>query len=190
MSNPSALGEMIKSTALKNGAILVGFTKIRLTEPVILFAFPFTDQWFLSKPLTVAELLFRTHAVSKDVLDQTAKILKSEGYLARCKTIWSVYGDFRPLAVAASLGSWGRNGIIVNNKYGAGLLFAAIFTDAPLESSKGSSIESQHCLSCGECIRACPGKAFTRRGFHIQKCLPYSLRGCANCLKACPDRHH
>jgi len=54
----------------------------------------------------------------------TSKILKSEGYTSKHKSIMSIYGDFRPLAISAGLGEWSRNGIIVNSDYGAGLLFA------------------------------------------------------------------
>lgn len=188
MANTTELADYICKKALGQGTLQVGFTKIRLTEPVIVFAFPFTDQWFLSHPLTVAAMLGQAHAISKQVLDTTAAILTSEGYSVQRKTIWSVYGDFRPLAVAAGLGSWGRNGIVVNKNHGAGLLFAAIFTNAPLNQAERSDAAEEHCLSCGDCARACPGQAFTDHGFRIQKCLPYCLRGCANCITACRSR--
>jgi epoxyqueuosine reductase len=185
MSKSKELTEYIRKKALSSGALLVGFTKIRLTEPVIVFAYPFTEQWFLRKPLVVARMLDRAHAVSTQVMDISTKILNSEGYPVRCKSILSVYGDFRPLAVAAGLGNWGRNGIIVNKEYGAGLLFSAIFTNAPLDPTLEKPVTEPHCLSCGDCIRACPGQAFTSHGFLVRNCLPYCLRGCANCIKAC-----
>lgn len=89
----------------------------------------------------------KENAISKHVQDTTSKILKSEGYTYHHKSIMSIYGDFRLLAVSAGLGQWGRNGIVVNNEYGAGLLFAATFTNAPLEQSSIKEVTT-HCTNC------------------------------------------
>ena len=122
MKTGNDLSDYITKNAIAEGAILVGFTKIRIVEPVIVFAFPFTDKWFLNQPLKVAKMLKKEYSISKHVQDTTSKILKSEGYTTKQKSVMSIYGDFRPLAVSAGLGQWGRNGIIVNSDYGAGLL--------------------------------------------------------------------
>ncbi|MCK4257985.1 MAG: epoxyqueuosine reductase [Halanaerobiales bacterium] len=183
----------INTTAKKNGAILVGSTKIRRTEPVIIFAFPFLDEWFFNHPFTLTKRLVEEYLTSKNVHNITAKILTKEGYRAKYKTILSLFGDFRPLAVAAGLGEWGRNGLVVNKDYGSGLLFSAIFTNAPLEVSKPLTPQipatmETHCTSCGQCIEACPANAFADGKFHYYRCLPHALRGCGECLKACKGK--
>ncbi|MCC5911917.1 MAG: 4Fe-4S binding protein [Clostridiaceae bacterium] len=186
------LPHYIKDQALNEGALLVGFTKIRRVEPVIILGFPFTDTWFFKHPLKISKLLGKTSTASKHVQDVVAEILKSEGYRAEYKTIWSLYGDFRPLAVSAGLGEWGRNGIIVNKEHGSGLLFAAIFTNIPLEVSIPKSREKQymqeHCTNCQQCISSCPANAFEDNRFHTYRCLPYAVKGCAECLKICKKK--
>ncbi|SET61286.1 epoxyqueuosine reductase [Natronincola peptidivorans] len=182
----------IKKQALDAGALLAGFTKIRRVEPVIILGFSFTDTWFFKHPLSISKLLGKTSATSIHVQDVIAKTLKSQGYKAEYKTIWSLYGDFRPLAVSAGLGDWGRNGIIVNKEHGAGLLFAAIFTDAPLEitspKARPTQDHQQHCIDCQQCISSCPAKAFENNKFHTFRCLPYAIKGCSECLKICKGR--
>ncbi|MBU3114165.1 4Fe-4S binding protein [Clostridium lacusfryxellense] len=184
MENQNDLSDYITKRALAQGAILVGYTKIRVLDPVIIFGFPFTDKWFLKEPLNISKLLKKEYSISKHVQNITSKILKSEGYTTQHKSIMSVYGDFRPLAVSAGLGVWGRNGIIVNNDYGAGILFAATFTNAPLKPSFITK-DTNHCTNCDKCINACPGKAFENNTFHVYRCIPNTIKGCNECLKVC-----
>ncbi len=183
----------ITTTAKENGAILVGATKIRKIEPVILFAFPFSEKWFFNHPFTLTKRLAENYRASKHVQDLTAQTLIKEGYRTEYKTILSLFGDFRPLAVAAGLGEWGRNGLVVNKDYGSGLLFSAIFTNAPLEVAEPitpqiSAAVDTHCTNCGHCIEACPANAFFDGKFHYKRCLPYALRGCGECVKACSEK--
>lgn len=184
------LTDYLRKKALAEGALLVGFIKIRKVEPVIIFGFPFTDNWFLKQPIKITKRIHKEYFASKHVQDITAKTLKSEGYTAHYKTIMSIYGDFRPLAVSAGLGEWGRNGIIVNKDHGSGLLFAAIFTNAPLKSSVNTqgNEHQKHCTNCEQCIKACPSKAFENNRFRIYRCVPNALKGCAECLKVCTKK--
>ena len=184
MENQNDLSDYITKRALAEGALLVGYTKIRIVDPVIIFGFPFTDKWFLKEPINIARIIKKEYGISNHVQNITSKILESEGYTTDHKSIMSVYGDFRPLAVSAGLGNWGRNGIIVNKDYGAGLLFAATFTNAPLEQSliKENIV---HCTNCEQCISACPVKAFENNTFHTHRCIPNTLRGCCECLNVC-----
>lgn len=181
------LSHYIKQKALDEGAILVGYTKIRRIEPVIILGFPFTDQWFLKRPLRISKWLGKEYIHSKEVQDNIAKFLTNEGYTAHQKTILSLYGDFRPLAVSAGLGEWGRNGIIVNKDYGSKILFAAIFTNAPLEITpqQDKKPPQKHCNNCQQCIQSCPANAFEGNTFHLSRCLSFVMRGCSECVKAC-----
>lgn len=190
MNTHDDLYEYIKNNAINNGALLVGTTKIRKVEPLLIFAFPFTNDWFLHKPYKAVKMFGKKYCVSKHVLDITADTLKSQGYSANYKTIMSLYGDFRPLAVAAGLGEWGRNGLVVNKNHGSALLFAAIFTNAPLKETnyEVQKEKEKHCSNCEQCLNACPANAFEENSFHISRCLPYAIRGCAECLKACTKK--
>ena len=175
----------ITENAEDNGALLVGTTKICVTQPVIMLGFPFIDDWFVDKPFAVAKDLAEEYKISRHVQDLTAEILKNEGYKAEYKTVLSLFGDFRPLAVDAGLGHWGRNGLVVNKEHGSGLLFAAIFTDAPLEKSPRAELE--HCHGCGECVQACPADAFANGRLNYRKCFPQAIRGCHECISACKN---
>jgi len=184
------LSRYIKQKSLDEGALLVGYTKIRRVEPVIIFAFPFTDKWFPKQPFNITKMLGKEYTISKQVQNTITKTLIGEGYTAHKKTILSLYGDFRPLAISAGLGEWGRNGIVVNNKYGSGLLFGAIFTNAPLEVADihTGQAPQKHCINCGQCIQACPSNAFENNRFHISRCLPHTMRGCSECVNVCNEK--
>lgn len=184
------LQKHITETALNNGALLIGYTKIRKVEPVIIMGFPFSDKWFLKNPVNITLQLGRDYLTSRHTQDLIVDILKGEGFKANYKTVLSVYGDFRPLAVSAGLGEWGRNGLVVNKRYGSSLLFCAVFTNAPLKSTYNDNKDNnqEHCIQCEECIKACPGNAFENNTFYLQRCLPFVLKGCAECLKTCRDK--
>ncbi|RKD31240.1 4Fe-4S ferredoxin [Thermohalobacter berrensis] len=181
------LQRYITKKALNNGALLVGYTKIRRTEPVIIMGFEYSDKWFFNFPITLTKKLGEVYFISKNVQDMIAKELKREGYITNYKTILSIYGDFRPLVVSAGLGEWGRNGLVVNKKYGSGLLYAAIFTNAPFKTENTLILQTseKHCTECEECIKSCPANAFENNTFHLYRCMPYALKGCAQCLKVC-----
>ncbi|EOC99567.1 hypothetical protein [Caldisalinibacter kiritimatiensis] len=185
--NTKDLQNYITKKSLNSGALLVGYTKIRRVEPVIILGFPFSDKCFFNYPITLTKQLSKVYKTSKNVQNIIAKTLKKEGYWAEYKTVLSVYGDFRPLAVSAGLGEWGRNGLVVNEKYGSSLLFAAIFTNAPLNTYIQDQTKEapKHCIECNECINSCPANAFENGRFHLYRCLPYSIRGCSECLKNC-----
>jgi len=183
------LNNYISETARSKGAVLVGYTKIRRSEPVIIYGFEYSNMWFFKRPVILTKRLGDVYKMSRDVQKSVSKELKKLGYTTHDKTILSVYGDFRPLAVSAGLGEWGKNGLVVNKKFGSGLLFAATFTDGPLEAfvNKGNIIESS-CSDCGECIRACPANAFKDNTFSTAKCMAKAVKGCAECLKACKNK--
>lgn len=65
-----------------------------------------------------------------------------------------------PLALQAGLGEEGRNGLLINEKYGPRFRIGKIFTDMPLEISKPSKFGvREFCEQCDRCAQACPPKA-------------------------------
>lgn len=174
-------------TALKHGALAVGYTKIRKALPVMVLAFPFSNSWILNHPFYITrrfgEALYHEHKIH----EKLAQILREEGFNCKIKSSLSVFGDFRPLAVAAGLGQWGKNGLVVHKTYGSKLLFSALFTNAPFEAvdHSGENTSSTTCNGCNRCYRACPGNAFENGVFHPRRCFLKSIRGCSECVQAC-----
>lgn len=181
------LQHVVTDMALNDEAILVGYTKIRKEEPVMVLAFPFSDKWLLNHPFYITRRFNEELITSWRLQKRICKVIRKEGYTAEIKTPLSVFGDFRPLAVAAGLGEWGKNGLVVNQKYGSHLLLAAIFTNAPFESTPldAQGLGTKDCTNCNQCIQACPANAFENQRFSAKRCIPYALRGCSECVRAC-----
>ena len=177
------LSEAIRSIAEKSGAVLIGTTKVYHVETTIVFGTPLNENWHLSYLFSEAERLREERRITKVLLGNVGHALKDEGFHVEPKTSLSFFGDLRPLAVAAGLGHYGRNGLVINKDYSSGLVLSAIFTDAPVEIKEQA--ESLDCAECGLCVRLCPAHALSDGMLNYKKCLPYALRGCAQCLKAC-----
>ncbi|MBQ7901021.1 MAG: hypothetical protein IJ365_03525 [Clostridia bacterium] len=79
--------------------------------------------------------------------------------------------DFGKAAKACGLGEMGLNGKIINKKYGPYMRYCFIITDAPLECD--NELSQPVCDGCGECIKACPGKAVSENGLDTWQCAVY-----------------
>ena len=79
--------------------------------------------------------------------------------------------DFNKAAVICGLGSVGMNNKIIAPKYGTYMRYAFIITDMPLECDKPFGEEL--CDKCGECMKACPGKAIDESGVDSWQCSVY-----------------
>lgn len=71
-------------------------------------------------------------------------------------------------AMLCGLGVKGRNGLIINKKYGSYCFIGEIVTDADVEYSIP---EDRTCLNCGLCEKNCPGKALHNGKINIESCL-------------------
>ena len=188
MQKTIELQKYLTKLSLDQGALVVGYTKIRQEEPVMVIGFPFSDKWILNQPFYITKRFGEEVWRSWKLLSSISRVLRKDGYSAGIKTPLSIYGDFRPLAVSAGLGNWGKNGLVVNPQYGSRLLFASVFTNAPLESSILRSEMQQPneaCNNCSKCIDACPVNAFEGHRFHKARCFPKAIRGCSMCVQVC-----
>ncbi len=70
--------------------------------------------------------------------------------------------DFNKCAVLCGLGEKGLSGTVLNDEYGPFLRYCFIITDAELEPTP--MYEPHICDRCGECIKACPGRAIDENG--------------------------
>lgn len=80
-------------------------------------------------------------------------------------------------AVAAGLGTFGRNNLVLHPKFGTRVNFISIITDLVLQPSPKPAKDV--CLHCDLCVRNCPAHALDEEGHtDYEKCsansLPYS----------------
>lgn len=193
LSEKKDLQAYITQTSLKHGALVVGYTKVRKTQPVIVLAFPFSNAWILNHPFYITRRFGEELWYEHKAHEELSTLLRKEGYRCKVKSSLSVFGDIRPLAIAAGIGQWGKNGLVVNKTYGSKLLFSALFTDAPLEATDQTSrldLSSDSCVNCDQCFQSCPGKAFEDGVFNPRRCFLKSIRGCSECVQSCFGESH
>lgn len=87
------------------------------------------------------------------------------------KPVPDVIIDFNKAAWICGLGRVGDSGHVIAPKLGPFLRMVYIVTDAPLECDPpfGASL----CDHCGECRKACPGKAISESGVNTWQCAVY-----------------
>ena len=61
-------------------------------------------------------------------------------------------------AIRAGIGSVGKNGLILNKRYGSWAAYQSIVTNAEIEFDQ--SFRCDFCGNCDKCLRACPTCAF------------------------------
>ena len=79
--------------------------------------------------------------------------------------------DFGKAAKSCGIGEVGMSGKIINKKYGPFMRYCFIITDAPLECDE--ELTESVCDGCGECMKACPGKAIDENGLDTWQCSVY-----------------
>lgn len=78
-------------------------------------------------------------------------------------------------AVAAGLGAWGRDRLVVTPQWGPRVRFAAVVTTAPLAAD--SPLKEELCSNCDLCITSCPAKAISEdNSVNTIKCLLHSQK--------------
>ena len=102
----------------------------------------------------------------KDVYELSTASSVEEG-----KPAPEVIIDTALAAEVCGLGKKGLHGKIITPEYGTFLRFVYIITDAPLEFD--APFEGEMCDGCGECIKACPGKALSKDGMDTWQCSVY-----------------
>ncbi|MDP4134152.1 MAG: hypothetical protein Q8882_09085, partial [Bacillota bacterium] len=79
--------------------------------------------------------------------------------------------DFGKAAKACGIGERGLSGKILAPKFGPYIRYSFIITDAPLDVDE--ELKNSICDKCGECIKACPGKAINESGLDTWQCSVY-----------------
>lgn len=143
----------------------------------------------LTSPSYDLHLLQRTYHTAYQLLDQIglelANLIESEGYSAVGLPAYApmIFHGLEPwglislkhAAHLAGLGSFGRNEIIHNPKFGSMLRFAGVITNAPLPGD--AILEEEACPpKCNACIEACPCGALESGSFRKIVCMGYSIK--------------
>ncbi|MGQ9585182.1 MAG: hypothetical protein ACUVXG_07255 [Anaerolineae bacterium] len=136
-----------------------------------------------------------------------ARRLREEGWQAEHLTFENSlsFVDLKQAAVAAGLGVWGKNNLVIARQYGPQVRFGAVFLSAEL--ARDRPLLDYYCPSCTLCWNACPTGAIGPGGFVRELCLgefnpteemaarqarelphptPATTLQCLACVTACP----
>jgi epoxyqueuosine reductase len=88
--------------------------------------------------------------------------------------------SLRHAALAAGLGVFGRNNLILHPEFGSRVIFSAVLTDMEIEPDPPLKVDL--CTNCNICVDNCPSKALETEGrTDMMKCLktsqPYGMGG-------------
>lgn len=126
MVNRTMLAQ-IKQISIANKVILRGYVQLSDGVHAILFGHYCKNTLFYYDLFKVTRDVFKVNQLANRNLRQIKKLLTKYGYRKIwTKGVFSVYGDLRPLAVAAGLGHW-KNGMVYNAKYGPNFLISGVF---------------------------------------------------------------
>ena len=153
----------------------------------------------LERPDSAVEVARQYNRAAR-VCREVTNFILSKGYDAKA---WA--GPFAsallmiPAAVEAGIGTLGKHGSLINDRFGSSFRLSAVTTDMPLIADRPKDIGAEDfCASCQVCVNACPpGAIFPEKQMvrgeekwyvDFDKCIPYfgEALGCAICLAKCP----
>jgi len=84
----------------------------------------------------------------------------------------------RHAALAAGLGNFGRNNLVLHPEFGSRVIFSVVLTDLRLDGD--TAVADRICSDCDDCVESCPGGALEEEGrTDVMKCLrnsqPYGI---------------
>jgi len=217
----------VKEFLAKNGADLVGIAKAESLTPapqghrptdylptarsIISFACTLNRGPVLNLPRSRNEYLLEfecANTLLNNLGQKTAKFLESNNFTSIAFPATASIGDASRLmgdislkhaAVAAGLGLFGVNNLVLTPQYGSRVRFGMVITEAELIPDQ--PLNEELCTKCGNCVKACPSGALSRweqsyspqEGWRMdkEKCYHYIFvqlggRRCGMCIGSCP----
>ncbi|MHB9155820.1 MAG: hypothetical protein ACYC5N_09055 [Endomicrobiales bacterium] len=102
----------------------------------------------------------------------------------------------REIARRAGLGWYGKNNLLVNERFGSQVRYASVLTNMPLPAAQPVP---GRCGACRACLDRCPAGAIKENGFDREAChlklkeftkiQRIGQMICGVCLKACPGKN-
>lgn len=191
--------EKIKAEAVKLGLDMCGITNAS-GKSIVVCLFPYYLSFKKSNISRYAAVV-DYHIISRKYLEKLAQNAKLLDY--------EIYADISPynerqLAYNAGLGVKGKNGLLINKKYGSYIFIGLIVLNST--ELKSDTPLNEECLKCGNCLKNCPGGALSDSGSNINKCISEltqkkgelseaekkliiktgSIWGCDICSEVCP----
>ena len=140
-------------------------------KSVIVYLFPYFlgDEYYEESNISKYAVPCDYHVVVSEYLRKICGILKTQ----YPENNFEPFCDNSPIREVEAgcfcgLGVKGRNGLLINEKYGSFCFIGEIVTDLECEYSLP---EDRTCLSCGVCEKECPGKALGRYKVVEERCL-------------------
>lgn len=173
---------------------------LKTAKSIIVCLFPYKTKEETVKNLALYASVTDYHLVAQEKLALLAEVLS--GFKTLCFADTGALCD-RFLAFRAGLGFFGKNNMLINEKYGSYFAIGYILTDAEIEPDKELN---KKCMGCCECIKNCPTNAIKEDfGFDYTKCLSFitqakelsceqkellkksdKIIGCDICQSVCP----
>jgi epoxyqueuosine reductase len=176
-------------------------------ETVIACGLPYDPTDLHPKPPHAAKIAAvarqDNYSLLRKGLEAIADLLRTRGFEAKVFCDSPLLMD-RPPAVDAGIGGFGKNCMVITEKFGSFVVLGSVVTDAALRPESASSGLAP-CGTCFRCRAACPSGAILAPGvLDARRCLAYLLQapewiprwarplignrfyGCDDCQTCCP----
>jgi epoxyqueuosine reductase len=90
----------------------------------------------------------------------------------------------KPIAQRAGIGWYGKNGIIITERFGSWVVLGEIITELELDTDESLQ---RDCGDCTICIDSCPTKAIMKVPLVFREKWGDRLYGCTTCQEVCPQ---
>ncbi len=192
------LTKAIRDLALREGADLFGVAPAKRfagapeghlpsdilpgAQSVVSFALNILESTLITPVTRIYQMSYLLcRQLSNTISYKVAKEIERHGFYAvmipatipvEMQELKGLFGDFshRHAAVAAGLGRFGRNTLLITQEFGPRVWLGSIVTTAPLEATVMEDGLSPFCENCHQCTEACPVEALVEDGIIASRC--------------------
>ena len=230
VTDPAAASAEIKHISTHFGADIVGITAY---DPRWVYKNKFSDMSKTERPSEIPDgmtsVIVTAQAMDYDLIRTVPSALSGAatglGYSYDAMVVLSIAQYIRnlgynavaslndsslaiPMAIQAGLGEYGKNGLLITEKYGPRVRLGKVFTDMPLAHDRPIKFGvKEFCNECNRCVKGCPVKAIrggepsaelfnqsnikgvVKWSVDGEKCFKYwaaQNSDCSICIRVCP----